>query len=76
MLDIEVIENPKSDKESNKYGLVATLQHEESSDQESGSDEVISVKAFKQRYEDNEKKRLEKLNEIDEQLIKQNEKKL
>jgi hypothetical protein len=30
----------------------------------------------KQRYEDNEKKRLEKLNEIDEQLIKQNEQKL
>ena len=52
MLDIEVIENPKSDKESNKYVLVATLQHEESSDQDSGSDEVISVKAFKQRYED------------------------
>ena len=27
MLDIEVIENPKSDNESNKYVLVATLQH-------------------------------------------------
>jgi hypothetical protein len=52
MLDIEVIENPKSDTESNNYVLVATLQHEESLDQESGSDDVISVKAFKQRYED------------------------
>jgi hypothetical protein len=52
MLDIEVIENPKSDKESNKYVLVATLQHEENADQKSGSDEVITVKAFKQRYED------------------------
>jgi hypothetical protein len=35
MLDIEVIENPRSDAEGNKYVLVATLQHEESLDQES-----------------------------------------
>ena len=56
MLDIEVIENPKSDNESNKYVLVATLQHEERSDQESKSDEVISVKAFRQRREDQKDK--------------------
>jgi hypothetical protein len=33
MLDIEVIENPKSETEGNKYVLVATLQHEEVTDQ-------------------------------------------
>ena len=51
MLDIEVIENPKSETEGNKYVLVATLQHEEVVDQEHESDEEISVKAFKQKYE-------------------------
>ena len=29
MLDMEVIKKPKFDEESNKYVLVATLQHEE-----------------------------------------------
>ena len=52
MLEIEAIENAKSDKESNKYVMVATLQQEECSDQESESDEVISVKAFRQKRED------------------------
>ena len=52
MLDIEVIENPKSEEESNKYVLVATLQHEESLDQKDGNGEQISVKAFQQTYDD------------------------
>ena len=52
MLEIEVIENPKSDKESNRYVMVATLQQEGCSDQECESDEVISVKAFRQKRED------------------------
>ena len=57
MLDIEVIENPKSDKESNKYVLVATLQHEEIIDEERKDDEEISVKAFRQKYEDKDEKK-------------------
>jgi hypothetical protein len=56
MLHIEVIQNPKSVKESNKYVLVATLQHEEIVDQERGDDEEISVKAFKQKYDDKREK--------------------
>ena len=52
MLEIKVIENPKSDNEGNKYVMVATLQQEGCFDQEDESDETISVKAFRQRRED------------------------
>ena len=56
MLDIEVIENPRSETEGNKYVLVATLQHEEIGDHEREIEE-ISVKAFKQKYEDKSEKK-------------------
>ena len=49
MLEIKVIENPKSDKESNRYLMVATLQQDGKIDQEDESEEDISVKAFRQR---------------------------
>ena len=52
MLETKVIENPKSDKEGNKYVMVATLQQEGCFDQENESDEEISVKAFRQRPEE------------------------
>jgi hypothetical protein len=51
-----VIENPNSDKESNKYLMVATLQQEGEIDQEDESEEEISVKAFKQKREDTSEK--------------------
>ena len=49
MLEIKVIENPKSDKESNRYLMVATIQQERKSDQEDESEEEFSAKAFRQR---------------------------
>jgi hypothetical protein len=52
MLEIKVIENPKSETEGNRYLMVATLQQEGNFDQENESDEEISVKAFRQRREE------------------------
>ena len=39
MLQIKVVDNPKSDKEGNRYLMVATLQEERKDDQEDDSDE-------------------------------------
>ena len=52
MLEFKVIENPKSDKESNRYLVVATLQQEGKIYQEDDSEDEISVKASRQKREE------------------------